>query len=95
MCYLMFTCGSTQLSDRSCILQAGLYDKWVAQLLFKVEMESRKKKQDEQLYKAKMSNRPQGLSMRHVQGAFIVLLLGFGISCLALAVEILSIFVHS
>ncbi|MPC31305.1 hypothetical protein E2C01_024591 [Portunus trituberculatus] len=74
------------------VIEAGLYEKWAADLLFNVQVESRKKKQDQrQANVVKVSSGPQGLSMCHLQGAFIVLLLGFALSCLTFAVEILNI----
>ncbi|XP_045111726.1 uncharacterized protein LOC123504886 [Portunus trituberculatus] len=63
------------------VIEAGLYEKWAADLLFNVQVESRKKKQDQrQANVVKVSSGPQGLSMCHLQGAFIVLLLGRQIS---------------
>ncbi|XP_050712677.1 uncharacterized protein LOC126996350 [Eriocheir sinensis] len=73
------------------LTQAGLYEKWARDLLFKVQVESKKKqKQQQEAMMVEPPKKSLGFSIWHLQGAFIVLVLGFGISSLVFAVEFLG-----
>ncbi|XP_045111731.1 glutamate receptor ionotropic, kainate 2-like [Portunus trituberculatus] len=71
----------TDVIDRHlmAVIEAGMYEKWASDLLFKVQQESRIKlrqqQQNEQHSDAQVKEDTLSLSISHMQGAFMLLLL--------------------
>lgn len=68
--------------------QGGLYEKWGNDLLFRSKQESRKMLNHRQRLKAEVDSSPS-LSIRQMQGAFLILSLGLGVAVLVFAGEAL------
>lgn len=79
------------------ILQAGLYEKWAADLLFEVQQESRKATQEQlqlqkegELASERTRESTLSLSIRHTQGAFMLFALGLVVAAVAFSVEVVA-----
>lgn len=68
--------------------QGGLYEKWGNDLLLRSRQESRKTQNHRLSLKAEEDSSPS-LSIRQMQGAFLILALGLGMAVLAFAGEVL------
>ena len=102
ICRLIFHSTSTwiriynQLND----LQAGLYNKWVTDLLTETKLRSQRRQRqhlaaghNDQAPQPEMINKGTPiLTISHTQGAFILLMLGFLFAILVFTKEVLPIF---
>lgn len=68
--------------------QGGLYEKWGNDLLLRSKQESGKRQQAPASHKGKVDSSPS-LSIRQMQGAFMILGLGLGVAALVFAGEAL------
>ncbi|XP_069191343.1 ionotropic receptor 21a isoform X1 [Procambarus clarkii] len=82
-------------------LEAGLYDKWSDDMLAQARQESRRREHLVQQQKQKAAGQEprSGSSLRaltttHLQGAFMLLLLGLALAGLCFVLEVLTLIVH-
>ncbi|XP_069191009.1 ionotropic receptor 93a-like [Procambarus clarkii] len=78
------------------VIEAGLYEKWSKDLLIQAQMDSRTRKQQQREQQQTQENEEtdskstiQSLTIIHLQGAFMLLVLGLAASGLTFAMEIL------
>ncbi|MPC18180.1 Glutamate receptor 1 [Portunus trituberculatus] len=75
------------------VVEAGLYEKWMSDLLFKVRQEKREQQREQQLDAKPEPTRSKemtlSLSMDHMQGAFTLLLLGLVLGALVFSRELM------
>ena len=74
--------------------QAGLYEKWVSDLLTKTKLRSQRRQRNRQTEQQDENDAELGsltaLTIIHTQGAFILLLLGLYTACVAFVGELLA-----
>ncbi|XP_042231349.1 uncharacterized protein LOC121872583 [Homarus americanus] len=84
--------------DRSlmAVIEAGLYEKWSKDLLYQVQMNSRRRQQQQRTQqqeeeqsqkKTKSDSGIKALTITHLQGAYLLLLLGSGLAGLVFIME--------
>ncbi|XP_042231759.1 ionotropic receptor 93a-like [Homarus americanus] len=72
------------------VIEAGLYEQWSKDLLFQAQVKSRKGQQQQHVAKKTDSDSSiRSLTTTHLQGAFLLLLLGLGIAGITFVVELL------
>ncbi|XP_042231237.1 ionotropic receptor 93a-like [Homarus americanus] len=79
--------------DRSlmAIIEAGLYEKWNRDLLFQAQLEAHQRLQQEGAEETDSDNKDRSLTITHLQGAFMLLLLGLCLAGLTFVVEFFSV----
>ncbi|KAG7163535.1 Ionotropic receptor 93a-like 8 [Homarus americanus] len=74
------------------VIEAGLYERWNDDLLRKAQMESRRRyKQQETEKETESDSSLRSLTITHLQGAFMLLLLGLGLAGVSFFVEFLTV----
>ncbi|KAG7163538.1 Ionotropic receptor 93a-like 9 [Homarus americanus] len=74
------------------VIEAGLYERWNDDLLRQAQMESRKRyKQQETEKETESDSSLRSLTITHLQGAFMLLLLGLGLAGVSFFVELLAV----
>ena len=75
-------------------LQAGLYEKWVADLLTETKLRSQRRQRNRQAEQRDENDAEleslTALTIIHAQGAFILFLLGLYIACVAFVGELIA-----
>ncbi|XP_071533862.1 ionotropic receptor 21a-like [Panulirus ornatus] len=76
------------------VIEAGLYEKWIGDMLYQARQEGRRRQLEyqQQQYREAVGDADYGgklkaLSLRHIQGPFILLFLGLCLSCITSATE--------
>ncbi|XP_042233807.1 uncharacterized protein LOC121873993 [Homarus americanus] len=85
------------------IVEAGLYEKWIADMLLKARREGHRKQGEYQEKQAQevaakqegYVKRNQALTLVHMQGPFIILLLGISVSSIAIMGELIIKIIHT
>ncbi|XP_042231336.1 ionotropic receptor 93a-like [Homarus americanus] len=73
------------------VKEAGLYEKWAEDLLFQTQMKAQKKQKQEAEKETESDNNNRSLTFTHLQGAFLLLLLGLSLAGLTFVVEPLTV----
>ena len=75
-------------------LQAGLYEKWVADAILETKARSRRRQRESknkqeiiQSEEKRVNTNPETLSLDHLQGAFVILVLGVLLAAVSIALE--------
>lgn len=89
-----FTCRISLRDLNSILSQGGLYEKWVADTIMKTTTRSkrrRKEREQDSVEEVKGGSKggPKALTMTHMQGAFLILVMGFLLAAVTLVGETL------
>ncbi|XP_069191348.1 ionotropic receptor 93a [Procambarus clarkii] len=76
------------------VVEGGLYEKWSTDLLSEAQAKSRKRQQKAAGQEPRSGSSLRALTTTHLQGAFMLLLLGLALAGLCFVLEVLTLIVH-